>query len=68
MAQLCLVTHTVTVYFTPNLGGYTYTCCCLHEPETSAEIYKDHIPDRGRSRGLGEGQSEDQAKGGLQQP
>ncbi len=50
-----------------NTGGYTYTRRSLHEPETSAEIYTDHIPERGRSRGLGEGQSEDHAQRSLQQ-
>lgn len=58
--------HIVTIF--PNTGGHTYTRCCLHEPEASAEIYKDHIPDRGRSCGHGEGRSEAHTQGSLQKP
>lgn len=46
--------HIVTIWFMSNTGGHTYTRCCLHEPEASAEIYTDHVRDRGRSRGPGE--------------
>lgn len=60
--------HIVTVGSLCNIGGYTYTRCRLHEPETFAEIYKDHIPDWGRSCRLGEGQSEDHTQGSLQKP
>lgn len=60
--------HVVTVRFMSNTGGHTYTRCCLHEPEASVEVHKDLLPDRGGSRHLGEGRSEDQAQGSLQQP
>lgn len=52
----------------PNPGGHTHTRRRLHEPEASAEVYKDHLPDGGRPRGPGEGQPEDHAEGSLQNP
>lgn len=60
--------YTLTLCIMSNLGGHTYTRCCLHEPEASAEIHSDYIPDRSRPVDPGEGWSEAYPQASVRQP
>lgn len=61
-------THGSVCFVVSKTGGHTHTRRRLHEPEASAELHTDHVPDGREPCGLGEGRSEAHTSGSLQKP